>query len=98
MKTYTYESNNSGGRWWLEDEDWKRLEEHGWEVRWFNNDEFYKRDVDSDGRWLDALASSASKEFHSENGAIAEWERIAGQYYSAEGCECCGPPHGFYGE
>ena len=30
----TYRSNNSGGYWWLKDEDWKKLEEAGWEVIW----------------------------------------------------------------
>lgn len=30
----TYNSNNSGGSWWLEDKDWKTLEEAGWTVIW----------------------------------------------------------------
>lgn len=29
------ECNNSGGYWWLSDEDWKNLEKAGWKVRWF---------------------------------------------------------------
>lgn len=29
-----YDSNNSGGHWWLTDEDWKALEAAGWKVRW----------------------------------------------------------------
>lgn len=29
-----YSSNNSGGSWWLKDEDWKALEEAGWDVQW----------------------------------------------------------------
>jgi hypothetical protein len=29
-----YDSNNSGGRWWLTDEDWKALEAAGWKVQW----------------------------------------------------------------
>jgi len=29
-----YDSNNSGGSWWLKDEDWKALEEAGWTVHW----------------------------------------------------------------
>jgi hypothetical protein len=33
-----YHSNNSGGDWWLTDEDWYKLEEAGWEVEWFKND------------------------------------------------------------
>lgn len=29
-----YEANNSGGRWWLKDADWKALEDAGWTVHW----------------------------------------------------------------
>lgn len=29
-----YDSNNSGGHWWLKDEDWHALEKAGWIVRW----------------------------------------------------------------
>lgn len=29
-----YDSNNSGGGWWLEDKDWKALEDAGWYVEW----------------------------------------------------------------
>jgi len=29
-----YSSNNSGGAWWLKDEDWKALEAAGWKVVW----------------------------------------------------------------
>lgn len=39
-----YDSNNSGGSWWLSDEDWKALEDAGWTVMWgakdFCNDKF----------------------------------------------------------
>lgn len=34
MTYVEYNSNNSGGSWWLRDEDWKHLEEAGWEVQW----------------------------------------------------------------
>lgn len=30
-----YESNNSGGYWWLKDKDWENLEKASWKVRWF---------------------------------------------------------------
>lgn len=34
-KTYVeYDSNNSGGRWWLSDNDWRALEAAGWRVQW----------------------------------------------------------------
>lgn len=29
-----YKSNNSGGTWWLKDEDWIALEKAGWNVQW----------------------------------------------------------------
>lgn len=29
-----YNSNNSGGGWWLSDEDWAKLETEGWYVAW----------------------------------------------------------------
>lgn len=32
----TYSSNNSGGSWWLSDDDWRRLEAAGWGVEWGN--------------------------------------------------------------
>lgn len=80
-KKYVYESNNSGGEWWLTDEDWKNLEKGGWEVEWIRE------------RWLGALAKRASKEFDSENCAIVDFEKITGKNYHEEGCACCGPPH-----
>lgn len=46
-----YDSNNSGGSWWLEDKDWKALEAAGWKVRWawldyVYEDNDYERDED----------------------------------------------------
>jgi hypothetical protein len=29
-----YSANNSGGDWWLTDDDWKALEKAGWIVQW----------------------------------------------------------------
>lgn len=34
-----YDSNNSGGGWWLKDEDWLKLEEAGWTVHWVRPNE-----------------------------------------------------------
>ena len=36
-----YESNNSGGSWWLKDEHWKALEAAGWKVQWANLENVY---------------------------------------------------------
>ena len=76
-----YSSNNSGGYWWLKDEDWYALEKAGWEVKWKGE------------RWLGALASRAEKDFPSLKEAIMEFEKVTGQQASDEGCNCCGPPH-----
>lgn len=81
----TYSSNNSGGSWWLTDDDWRNLEAAGWDVQW-------KKDGE---RFLGALAMKASKDFGDPADAIAEFERITGQDASAEGCNCCGSPHSF---
>jgi hypothetical protein len=91
-----YSSNNSGGSWWLDDEDWRALEEAGWKVGWYIDSGM--RMVTEEGRFLGALAADASKEFPSLREGIAEWESITGQDSYEEGCECCGPPHGFYSE
>lgn len=48
-----YSSNNSGGDWWLSDDDWKNLESAGWKVKWIREDEHYvKYWKCEDGRWL----------------------------------------------
>lgn len=91
-----YSSNNSGGDWWLTDKDWRHLEKAGWEVAWLKDDGFHTPMLDSEGRWLGALAKSARRYGVSERVAIAEWEEITGQLESDEGCHCCGSPHNFY--
>jgi hypothetical protein len=97
MTLYTYSSNNSGGSWWLSDEDWYALEAAGWKVDWYRDRESsIFGGADASGRWLGALASSASKEFSSYDEAAAEWEGITGQSLDEEGCECCGAPHYIY--
>jgi len=40
-----YRSCNSGGDWWLSDDDWKNLEKAGWKVEWYK-DEKPKRSCD----------------------------------------------------
>lgn len=88
-----YSSNNSGGSWWLTDEDWRALEAAGWEVQYYANEEDSWADMD--GRWLGALASRAKRYGASLEHAVAEWEAITGQTASDEGCYCCGVPHNF---
>ncbi len=84
MVKVEYISNNSGGNWWLSDNDWYNLEKAGWEVEW------------EEERRLEALAIKASKEFESLEQGIDEWEEITGENSADEGCECCGIPHRFY--
>lgn len=97
----TYSSNNSGGSWWLSDEDWINLENAGWKVRWgwFNSDysdrKFNSYKEAEENRFLWALASEA--EFNgTEEEAIASFEDITWQDADEEGCNCCGRPHSFY--
>lgn len=87
-----YNSNNSGGNWWLDDEDWLALEAAGWEL-----DRFADRDdgYEYGDRFMDAICSKATRRNVSMAMAIDEWERITGQTSAALGCNCCGPPHGF---
>lgn len=83
-----YNSNNSGGNWWLKDEDWKKLEEAGWKVYW-------AKDEGKSERWLGALATQAEKEFDTMKEAILEFEKVTGQCATDQGCNCCGEPHDF---
>lgn len=78
-----YSSNNSGGYWWLEDEDWRKLEAAGWHVEWLKE------------RWLGSMATTASKQFETPSDAMKEFEIITGKKVDDEGCNCCGPPHSF---
>lgn len=100
MKKYRieYSSNNNGGSWWLEDKDWHSLEEAGWKVAWHRK----KRGSISPGeRFLGALATGASIEIKAEDArqamgqAIRHFEEVTKKDASEEGCNCCGPPHGF---
>ena len=112
MAYVEYNSNNSGGSWWLSDEDWAALERAGWIIvwRWFDPD--YKDRTEAgfprlvlNGEpvgtdWLGAKATYAFRVGLSLDDAIAEWERVVGQDAYEEGCPCCGRPHSFssYGD
>lgn len=92
-----YSSNNSGGRWWLDDNDWYALERVGWTIDWYKDRDdgwgSYK-----DGRFLDALASGAHKIVGSKTEAteaIEQFEKVTGQSVTDQGCNCCGRPHYF---
>jgi hypothetical protein len=82
MQHVEYHSNNSGGSWWLDKQDWENLEKAGWEVEW--------------DEWLGAPARRATRTGLTEEEAVEEWERVTGQDSNAIGCTCCGQPHNFY--
>lgn len=108
--TLVYDTNNSGGSWWLTEEDWDKLAAAGWNVHWVTWDKKwggYSRPISTyknplrkivkkkSGDWLGAKACSAAKKFDNPDEGIAEWSRITGQDPNDEGCPCCGPPHSF---
>jgi hypothetical protein len=96
MGTLSYSSNNSGGYWWLTDENWKAMERAGWSVEWMANQETYGGiGLDKDGRWLGALAKYATIETDDPEWTMFQWERITGQNRHDSGCSCCGQPHNF---
>lgn len=90
-----YRSNNSGGDWWLTDDDWRALEAAGWEIRWFAANRDVYRTLDAEGRFIGALADSAIRRQASLRDAVDEWERVTGKSSLDAGCPCCGQPHWF---
>lgn len=90
-----YSSNNSGGDWWLDDDQWKALEIAGWTVEWIAENASRFQEADADGRWLGALATRAERDGLSLGDAIEEWERVTRENSADLGCGCCGPPHSF---
>ena len=96
MQLVIYDSNNSGGGWWLSDENWQALEQAGWKVFWHRDDPDEKfAHADSDGRWLGGLARSAAVVRPTFREALSEFAAVAEQDPYAEGCNCCGSPHSF---
>lgn len=110
MVVVVYDSNNSGGYWWLSELQWKALEAAGWNVHWVQKNEKWgswgrpsityskpltKVERHPDGDFLGAVAYSAAKEFDRPEDSIEEFESITGLDASALGCSCCGPPHSF---
>lgn len=88
-----YKSNNSGGNWWLSDDDWRNLEKAGWAVEWVSaRDDGLMKGRE---RWLGALATTATVEAESVEQAIEKWRSVTGHDPDAVGCPCCGYPHYF---
>jgi hypothetical protein len=95
MTYVEYSSNNSGGQWWLTDQNWRDLETAGWEVDWYKDQEVGFLHKLGEERFLGALASHARLRNADLTTAIADWEMITGQQAMDEGCNCCGAPHDF---
>lgn len=95
MINVKYSSNNSGGSWWLSDNDWHKLEAAGWKVNWAKDRKDSFMHEEGQERWLGALATSAEKSFETPADAIREFETVTGQHAGAGGCNCCGAPHSF---
>ncbi len=89
-----YSSNNSGGKWWLTDDNWRALEATGWAVAWHKDEPKEQRFTPGD-RELGALAHDASKQFETPGEAMRDFEKATGANVMDDGCDCCGPPHSF---
>lgn len=87
----SYSSNNSGGRWWLNDDNWRDLEAAGWIVRWIREVEYYE----GAERLLGALAMEAFLPFSTLDEALESFIDITGEDPDDAGCSCCGRPHDF---
>mgnify|MGYP001578001890 CR=1 FL=1 len=87
----TYKSRDSGGDWWLSDQDWLALEQAGWDVCWVKDDPRYQGET----RWRGTVAKRASIDAPSLEAAIVNWTQTTGRDPNTRGCECCGQPHNF---
>ncbi len=100
MISVEYSSNNSGGSFWLSDDNWLALYDAGWELR-DNKDYSWGVDPramkDEDRYFGSEITTSARKDFDSMREAVEEWESLTGGNVADEGCNCCGPPHYFTG-
>ena len=96
MPYVKYSSNNSGGYWWLTDDDWRALEADGWKVNWVKDRKNSLFISDEADRWLGALATSAELHGVTLMEAVERWEAVTNATATDVGCTCCGNPHVFY--
>jgi hypothetical protein len=108
--TIEYDSNNSGGTWWLDDKDWAILSTNGWVVvpvssSYIGKNNAYAlnssgipmftRNINKMETFLGTKATTAFKRFYSVEDAEQEFELLLGKDPEEEGCSCCGRPHNF---
>lgn len=68
-----YDSNNSGGHWWLKDEDWKALEAAGWKVVWH----WLTPDYDASGNDVSDSDGTPKLVLKSESTSQYVWDKDA---------------------
>lgn len=98
-----YDTNNSGGSYWLKNNDWEALRNAGWLLMDWDNAYYENGQYVADETGLPKVtrpaqlesAHYAFKMFDSISDAIKEFEKLTGQDVTDEGCNCCGPPHSF---
>jgi len=96
MMKVEYSSNNSGGSWWVDDAGWYALEKAGWIIDWVKDRKDQWTEERETGRWLGALATSATlPNCVSLSDAVDSFESATGCCATDSGCPCCGPPHHF---
>lgn len=94
-KTFVeFSPNNSGGHWWVTNQNFSDLEKSGWIIPWCK-DNSDKSFLEKDGTYMGLNARHAYKETNSLASAIEEWEHVTGLDARSLGCPCCGPPHSF---
>lgn len=98
-----YNTNNSGGSYWLTSDDWQKLRDAGWRLEDWGNAYYENGNSIADESGLPKVKYEADvynavggyKMFNTIQEAISEFEELTGQDVSDEGCNCCGPPHSF---
>lgn len=98
-----YSTNNSGGSYWLDEKDWRGLQDAGWIVMDRDNAVYEGGNYLAGSNGLPTVSKPADlsqahyafKNFKGISEALEEFERITGQNVSDEGCNCCGAPHSF---
>ncbi len=89
MHTVTLSQNNSGGSFWLSNEDFDNLIADGWVEPEGQTSMFGRVSHDL------TLDVPVADEDAAVTIAKIEFQRVTGQDPDDEGCNCCGPPFYF---